>query len=363
MKRFNSSKWITENKHSKNLTEGMSPEEWADAKEKERLNQHPEKDTINKIKKMMDKEKEEMHDDPGDIRIDHDYYANESEVSEVDFIDDEGSHAKMQLQKATEYSAKLAVMMGDIKQLPSWVQAKITKASDYMSSVYHYLDYETSGDQEDLTTETRPDWTPPPMGMGGEDEEQDEYDKGWYGESSDYADRLANSGTDSDGRNTWGDKTGYSDEEMAQGKGKLKKYPDKDGRNVWGDKVDYSDVEKKAKGLKELAEELGYLNEVDGMEGGMDPNAMQYQKVRFVYSEQGGRFYGLDVYVSKDQPQRSAKLRYDEANEWLKDTLHYIHEDDLIPRQYGSGLEDLDLIVDRLRELDIEASHNEYDFS
>ncbi len=67
----------------------------------------------------------------------------------------------------------------------------------------------------------------------------------------DYADRLANSGTDSDGRNTWGDKTGYSDKEMAQGKGKLKKYPDKDGRNVWGDKVDYSDAEKKAKGLKE----------------------------------------------------------------------------------------------------------------
>jgi hypothetical protein len=61
---------------------------------------------------------------------------------------------------------------------------------------------------------------------------------------TDYADRLANSGTDSDGRNTWGDKTGYSDEEMAQGKGKLKKYPDKDGRNVWGDKTDYSDEEK-----------------------------------------------------------------------------------------------------------------------
>ena len=58
---------------------------------------------------------------------------------------------------------------------------------------------------------------------------------------TDYADRLANSGTDSDGRNTWGDKTGYSDEEMAQGKGKLKKYPDKDGRNVWGDKTDYSE--------------------------------------------------------------------------------------------------------------------------
>jgi hypothetical protein len=93
-----------------------------------------------------------------------------------------------------------------------------------------------------------------PMGETNDPEdyaEQAEYDTGWYGESSDYADRLANSGTDSDGRNTWGDKTGYSDEEMAQGKGKLKKYPDKDGRNVWGDKVAYSDAEKKAKGLNE----------------------------------------------------------------------------------------------------------------
>ena len=56
-----------------------------------------------------------------------------------------------------------------------------------------------------------------PMGETNDpedDAEQAEYDKGWYGESSDYADRLANSGTDSDGRNTWGDKTGYSDEEM-----------------------------------------------------------------------------------------------------------------------------------------------------
>jgi len=61
---------------------------------------------------------------------------------------------------------------------------------------------------------------------------------------TDYADRLANSGTDSDGRDTWGHKTGYSDKEMRQGKGKLKTYPDKDGRNVWGDKVDYSDKEK-----------------------------------------------------------------------------------------------------------------------
>ena len=86
----------------------------------------------------------------------------------------------------------------------------------------------------------------------------------------------------------------------------------------------------------------------------------QYEKVAFVYTEQGGHFYGLDVYESKDQDQRSDKLKYDEANEWLKGVLEYIHEGDLIPRRYNSGLEDLDLIVARLEELGIEASHGDY---
>ena len=108
-----------------------------------------------------------------------------------------------------------------------------------------------------------------------------------------------------------------------------------------------------SEGLKKVASELGYLKEID-------LNAVSYEKVTFVYTEQGGRFYGLDVYENKDQNQRSAKLRYDEANEWLKDTLAYIHEGDLIPRRYNSGLEDLDLIVARLKELGIEASHGDY---
>ena len=312
MKRFNSSKWITENKHGKNLTEGMSPEEWDGAKEKERLNQHPEKDTINKIKKMMDKEKPLKEEGPS-----NNPYFNALVI------------------KAKEMGIHVNDLMKSLLKDKS--EMEIVKMG--------YQDLAALAGVEDLA-ETRPDWTPPPMGMGGEDEEQDEYDKGWYGESSDYADRLANSGTDSDGRNTWGDKTGYSDEEMRQGKGKLKKYPDKDGRNVWGDKVDYSD-EEKAKSLKEIASELGYIAE----------ESNQYQKASFVYTEQGGHFYSLTLYSSDGQKQ---KMRYDEANEWLKGVLEYIHEGDLIPRRYNSGLEDLDLIVARLEELGIEASHGDY---
>jgi hypothetical protein len=92
----------------------------------------------------------------------------------------------------------------------------------------------------------------------------------------------------------------------------------------------------------------------------MQGEKKQYEKVAFVYTEQGGRFYGLDVWESKNPDQRSDKLKYDDANEWLKETLEYIHEGDLIPRRYNSGLEDLDLIVERLEELDIEASHNDF---
>jgi hypothetical protein len=160
MKKFNYTDWVTKNKHGKTLKEGMSPEEWGGAKEKERLNQHPEKDKINKIKKMMDKEKEEMHDDPGDIRIDHDYYAEEKTE------DYKPSHRAYNVIDKSNNDKIVAKELSRDKALEL---AKTNK--DYMI------------DATDRLAETRPDWTPPPMGMGGEDEEQDEYDKGWYGES------------------------------------------------------------------------------------------------------------------------------------------------------------------------------------
>jgi len=43
-----------------------------------------------------------------------------------------------------KYAMALCDMVDDETQLEAWVQAKITKASDYMSSVYHYLDYQKS---------------------------------------------------------------------------------------------------------------------------------------------------------------------------------------------------------------------------
>lgn len=61
---------------------------------------------------------------------------------------DDGNMAKSQLYRAAEYATELEQMIEDGEELDAWVQAKITKASDYLSSVKHYLEYKkTRGDQ------------------------------------------------------------------------------------------------------------------------------------------------------------------------------------------------------------------------
>ncbi|SVB33653.1 uncharacterized protein METZ01_LOCUS186507 [marine metagenome] len=54
--------------------------------------------------------------------------------------------ARAELYKAAKYSIKLHDMlktMSEQEGLDGWVSAKITKASDYLSTVYHHLDYQT----------------------------------------------------------------------------------------------------------------------------------------------------------------------------------------------------------------------------
>jgi hypothetical protein len=56
--------------------------------------------------------------------------------------DREGAMARADLYKCANYSLKLFKKLSDEDQLEGWVQAKITKAADYIASVYHYLEYE-----------------------------------------------------------------------------------------------------------------------------------------------------------------------------------------------------------------------------
>jgi|14_taG_2_1085336.scaffolds.fasta_scaffold00043_7 hypothetical protein len=57
-------------------------------------------------------------------------------------LDHEVSMVRTQLDKAAKYSQSMSARMEQIgeQNLPAWVQAKITKASDYISKVYHYMD-------------------------------------------------------------------------------------------------------------------------------------------------------------------------------------------------------------------------------
>lgn len=75
-------------------------------------------------------------------------------------IDHEGRMAKRQLQDIAEYAAELSEMLQDDTQLESWVQAKITKAADYISKVKHYLEYEMKTGKHDQITSEMPKMDP-----------------------------------------------------------------------------------------------------------------------------------------------------------------------------------------------------------
>ena len=68
--------------------------------------------------------------------------------------DHEVQMARADLYKIAKYAIKLHDMLKNVSEsegLEGWQQAKITKASDYISSVYHNLDYDMKfGDGQDM---------------------------------------------------------------------------------------------------------------------------------------------------------------------------------------------------------------------
>ena len=64
--------------------------------------------------------------------------------------DHEVQMARADLYKIAKYSIKLHEMIKGVTEeqgIEGWVQSKITKAADYMGSVYHHLDYEMKFDE------------------------------------------------------------------------------------------------------------------------------------------------------------------------------------------------------------------------
>jgi len=64
--------------------------------------------------------------------------------------DDESDMAHSQLHAVKDLADKLCNMIDDGEQLDAWVQSKLTKAEDYLNSVYRYLAGEEEEDMDDM---------------------------------------------------------------------------------------------------------------------------------------------------------------------------------------------------------------------
>jgi len=78
------------------------------------------------------------------------YSASQLEEDDWKQPDDESDMAHSQLRAVKDLSDKLCNMIDDGEQLDAWVQSKLTKAEDYLNSVYRYLAGEEEEDMDDM---------------------------------------------------------------------------------------------------------------------------------------------------------------------------------------------------------------------
>jgi hypothetical protein len=65
----------------------------------------------------------------------HEGNGGENDPSEIEM-------ASAELHKLAEYAPKLKEMVQNMSGLEGWIASKITKAADYISSVYHWLEFQ-----------------------------------------------------------------------------------------------------------------------------------------------------------------------------------------------------------------------------
>jgi len=90
--------------------------------------------------------KKTMKEQP--VKMYHD--AEDLEEDDWKQPDDESDMAHSQLRSVKSLADKLCNMIDDGEQLDAWVQSKLTKAEDYLNSVYNYLAGEESEEMDDM---------------------------------------------------------------------------------------------------------------------------------------------------------------------------------------------------------------------
>ena len=77
------------------------------------------------------------------------YKESVNEAKDPGEYDQEGDMAKTQLKTIIRNSEQMMNILSDDENMPEWVQNKITKASDYITSAYNYMASEDDGDKMD----------------------------------------------------------------------------------------------------------------------------------------------------------------------------------------------------------------------
>ena len=102
------------------------------------------------MKKYVGEPTDAEYDDMAAMQAPTDPSQFARELNEDDYLqpDDESSMAKAQLRSIQSNASKMMDLLGDDDQLDAWVQAKLTKAEDYLDSAAGYTESEKHRDQE-----------------------------------------------------------------------------------------------------------------------------------------------------------------------------------------------------------------------
>lgn len=75
------------------------------------------------------------------------------EAKDPNEYDNEGEMAKTQLKTIMRNAEEMMELLDDEENMPEWVQNKITKASDYMTSAYNYMASEDDDEVQESVNE------------------------------------------------------------------------------------------------------------------------------------------------------------------------------------------------------------------
>jgi len=104
------------------------------------------------LQELSDKQKQIAQAAPPTDKITGADFKALKNIKEDDWkqTDDESDMAKSQLSSIHANAVKLLDMIESNEQLDAWVQSKLTKAQDYLQSVYDYMQGEDNEKKDDV---------------------------------------------------------------------------------------------------------------------------------------------------------------------------------------------------------------------